>query len=339
VEVTLVNMQCRLAARPVGLPNSTDWAFTEEPVPTPADGELLVRVEYLSIDPAMRTWMNAGRSYVPPVEIGEVMRAAGIGRIVESRHADFAVGDEVYGVFGVQRYALSDIRGVTPVDTTLAPAPVHLGALGISGLAAFFGLLDVGRPEPGQTVVISGAAGSVGSIAGQIARIKGCRAIGIAGGEEKCRWLVEELGFDAAIDYKGGDLRAQLKTHAPNGVDVFFDNTGGEALEAALARLARGGRIVLCGAVSQYNATTEGGGPANYMQLLVTRGSMTGFVIFDYADRYAEGVAQLAKWLQTGELRSHEHIVTGDVSDFPDVLLTLFRGENTGKLVLALPTE
>ncbi|MDT5210144.1 MAG: hypothetical protein QOF67_2559 [Mycobacterium sp.] len=337
--MTLVNMQCRLAARPIGLPNSADWAFTEEPVPTPADGELLVRVEYLSIDPAMRTWMNAGRSYVPPVEIGEVMRAAGIGRIVESRHADFAVGDEVYGVFGVQRYALSDIRGVTPVDTTLAPAPVHLGALGISGLTAFFGLLDVGRPEPGQTVVISGAAGSVGSIAGQIARIKGCRAIGIAGGEEKCRWLVEELGFDAAIDYKGGDLRAQLKTHAPNGVDVFFDNTGGEALEAALARLARGGRIVLCGAVSQYNATTEGGGPANYMQLLVTRGSMTGFVIFDYADRYAEGVAQLAKWLQTGELRSHEHIVTGDVSDFPDVLLTLFRGENTGKLVLALPTE
>jgi NADPH-dependent curcumin reductase CurA len=337
--VTLVNTQCRLAARPVGLPKPTDWAFTEEPVPSPADGEFLVRVEYLSIDPAMRTWMNAGRSYVPPVEIGEVMRAAGVGRIVESRHADFAVGDEVYGVFGVQRYALSDGRGVTPVDTTLAPAPVHLGVLGISGLTAYFGLLDVGRPEPGQTVVISGAAGSVGSVAGQIARIKGCRAIGIAGGEEKCRWLVEELGFDAAIDYKAGDLRAQLKTHAPNGVDVFFDNVGGEALETALARLARGGRIVLCGAVSQYNATSAGGGPANYMQLLVARGSMTGFVIFDYADRYAEGVAQLAKWLRSGELRSREHVVAGDVTDFPDVLLTLFRGENTGKLVLALPAE
>jgi NADPH-dependent curcumin reductase CurA len=179
----------------------------------------------------------------------------------------------------------------------------------------------------------------VGSIAGQIAKIKGCRAVGIAGGQEKCRWLVEELGFDAAIDYKAGDLRAQLKTHAPNGVDVFFDNVGGETLEAALARLARGGRIVLCGAVSQYNAAAAGGGPANYMQLLVARGSMTGFVIFDYAERYAEGVAQLAKWLRSGELRSHEHIVAGDVSDFPDALLTLFRGENTGKLVLALPTE
>jgi NADPH-dependent curcumin reductase CurA len=245
----------------------------------------------------------------------------------------------VYGVFGVQRYALSDGRGLTPVDTTLAPAPVHLGALGISGLTAYFGLLDVGRPEPGQTVVISGAAGSVGSVAGQIARIKGCRAIGIAGGQEKCRWLVEELGFDAAIDYKAGDLRAQLKAHAPNGVDVFFDNVGGEALEAALAGLARGARVVLCGAVSQYNATAAGRGPANYMQLLVARASMTGFVIFDYTDRYAEGVAQLATWLRSGELRSREHVVAGDVNDFPEVLLELFRGENTGKLVLALSPE
>jgi len=337
--VTIVNAQCRLAARPVGLPKRTDWAFTEEPVSSPADGEFLVRVQYLSIDPAMRTWMNAGRSYVPPVQIGEVMRAAGIARVVESRHVDFAVGDEVYGVFGVQSYALSDGRGVTLVDTSLAPAPVHLGALGIGGLTAYFGLLDIGRPEPGQTVVISGAAGSVGSVAGQIARIKGCRAIGIAGGEEKCRWLIEELGFDAAIDYKSGDLRAQLKASAPNGVDVFFDNVGGEALEAALARLARGARIVLCGAVSQYNATAAGGGPANYMQLLVARASMTGFVIFDYADRYAEGVAQLAKWLHGGELRSREHVVAGDVNDFPETLLELFRGENTGKLVLALDRD
>jgi NADPH-dependent curcumin reductase CurA len=336
--VTLVNTQCRLAARPVGLAKPTDWTFTDEAVPNPADGEFLVRVEYLSIDPAMRTWMNAGRSYVPPVEIGAVMRAAGIARVVESRHADFAVGDEVYGVFGVQRYALADGRGVTRVDTTLAPAPVHLGVLGISGLTAYFGLLDIGRPEPSQTVVISGAAGSVGSVVGQIARIKGCRAIGIAGGEEKCRWLVDELGFDAAIDYKAGDLHAQLKAHAPNGVDVFFDNVGGEALEAALARLARGGRVVLCGAVSQYN-NAAGGGPANYMQLLVARGSMTGFVIFDYADRYAEGVAQLATWLGNGELRSREDVIAGDVTDFPDALLTLFRGENTGKLVLALSTE
>jgi NADPH-dependent curcumin reductase CurA len=225
---------------------------------------------------------------------------------------------------------------VTRVDTTLAPAPVHLGVLGISGLTAYFGLLDIGKPEPGQTVVVSGAAGSVGNIVGQIARIKGCRAIGIAGGPDKCRWLVEELGFDAAIDYKAGELRSQLKASAPDGVDVFFDNVGGEVLDEVLRRLARGARVVISGAVSQYNATEAPRGPGNYMQLLVTRSSMTGFVIFDYADRFGEGVAQLAQWLQAGELRSREDVVQGDIDQFPDVLLRLFRGENTGKLVLAL---
>lgn len=334
--MTPVNTVCRLAARPVGLPKVSDWQIGDEAVPTPGEGEFLVQVEYLSVDPAMRTWMNAGRSYVAPVEIGEVMRAGGIGRVVESRHPDFATGNEVFGTFGVQRYAVSDGRDVTPVDTTLAPAPVHLGALGISGLTAYFGLLDVGRPQPGQTVVVSGAAGSVGSSAGQIARIKGCRSIGIAGGEDKCRWLVEELGFDAAIDYKAGDLRKQLRTHAPDGIDVFFDNVGGATLEAALSRLARGARVVICGAISQYNASDELRGPANYMQLLVARASMTGFVIFDYADRYREGVVQLADWLRTGELRSREQIIEGTVADFPEVLLGLFRGDNTGKLILAL---
>jgi NADPH-dependent curcumin reductase CurA len=334
--VTLVNAQCRLAARPVGLPQASDWSYIEEPAPEAGDGEFRVQVEYLSLDPAMRSWMNAGRSYVPPVEIGEVMRAAGIGRVIDSRHPDYEVGERLYGVFGVQRYAVSDGSGVTRVDTTLAPAPVHLGVLGLSGLTAYFGLLDIGRPEPGQTVVVSGAAGSVGSIVGQIARIKGCRAIGIAGGPDKCRWLVEELGFDAAIDYKEGDLRSQLKAGAPDGVDVFFDNVGGEVLDQVLRRLARGARVVISGAVSQYNATEAPRGPANYMQLLVTRSSMTGFVIFDYAARYGEGVTQLAEWLQSGELRSREDIVQGDVDQFPDVLLRLFRGENTGKLVLAL---
>jgi NADPH-dependent curcumin reductase len=331
-----VNTVCRLAARPVGLPKPSDWEIADEPAGSPADGEFLVRVEYLSVDPAMRTWMNAGRSYVPPVGIGEVMRAGGIGRVIDSRQPGFAVGDHVYGFFGVQRYAISNGDGVTPVDTTLAPAPVQLGALGVSGLTAYFGLLDVGRPQPGHTVVVSGAAGSVGSIAGQIARIKGCRAVGITGGEDKCRWLVEELGFDAAIDYKTGDLRKQLKTHAPNGIDVFFDNVGGEVLEAALSRLARGARVVLCGAISQYNAAGELRGLGNYMQLLVARASMTGFVVFDYADRYAEAVLQLADWLRSGQLRSREHVIHGDVGDFPEALLALFRGDNTGKLVLAL---
>jgi NADPH-dependent curcumin reductase CurA len=334
--VTLVNAQCRLAGRPVGLPQPSDWSHVEEPAPEPGDGEFRVALEYISVDPAMRSWMNPGRSYVAPVQIGEVMRAAGIGRVIDSRHPDYQVGEHVYGAFGVQRYAVSDGSGVTRVDTTVAPAPVHLGVLGISGLTAYFGLLDVGRPQPGQTVVVSGAAGSVGSVVGQIARIAGCRAIGIAGGPDKCRWLVEELGFDAAIDYKAGDLRSQLKASAPNGVDVFFDNVGGEVLEHVLARLARGARVVICGAVSQYNATEAPRGPSNYMQLLVARASMTGFVIFDYADRYGEGVSQLAEWLRDGNLRSREHVVQGDIDQFPDVLLGLFNGENTGKLVLAL---
>lgn len=329
-----LNTQCRLAARPTGLPKATDFTIVDEPVPAAADGEIVVEIDYLSIDPAMRTWMNAGRSYVPPVQIGEVMRALGIGQVIASRHREFAVGDWVSGVFGVQNYALSTGAGVAKIDTSLAPATVHLGALGISGLTAYFGLLDIGGPKPGQTVLVSGAAGSVGSIVGQIARIKGCRAIGIAGGEQKCRWLVEEAGFDGAIDYKTVDLRAALKTHAPDGVDIFFDNVGGETLEAALNRLARGARIVLCGAVSQYNDVPHG--PANYMQLLVARASMTGFVIFDYVNRYPEGIAQLAKWLTAGKLHSHEQIEHGDVGAFPAALLKLFNGENTGKLILAL---
>lgn len=335
--MTLTNLQCRLAARPVGLPKPADWHLVDEPAPEPADGQFLVAVEYLSVDPAMRSWMNAGRSYVPPVEIGEVMRAGGIGRVIESRHPGHPVGQHLYGTFGVQRYALSDGVDVTEVDTTMAPAPAHLSVLGIGGLTAYFGVLDVGRPQPGQTVVVSGAAGSVGSIAGQIARIVGCRAVGIAGGMDKCRWLVDELGFDGAIDYKGGDVRQGLRDHAPDGIDVFFDNVGGKILEEALRRLARGARVVLSGAVSQYNTSEAPWGPSNYMQLLVARASMTGFVVFDYADRYAEGLAQLAKWRQTGELRSREDVVHADVDHFPDVLLRLFEGANTGKLMMAFP--
>jgi hypothetical protein len=331
-----VNCQCRLAARPVGLPTASDWQYVEEPAPEPGEGQFLVRVDYLSLDPAMRAWMNAGRSYIPPVEIGAVMRAAGIGTIVKSRDPEFSEGDCVQGVFGAQRYALSDGAGVTRVDTGLAPPPVHLGVLGISGLTAYFGLLDIGRPQPGQTVVVSGAAGSVGSVVGQIARIKGARAIGIAGGPEKCEWLVDELGFDGAIDYKAGDTREQLRAQAPEGVDVFFDNVGGTVLDDVLARLARGARVVICGAISQYNATEAPRGPANYLQLLVARATMTGFVIFDYAKRYPEAFADLARWLESGELRSREHVVSGGIEQFPEVLLKLFEGENTGKLVLAL---
>jgi NADPH-dependent curcumin reductase CurA len=280
--------------------------------------------------------MNEGRSYVPPVGIGEVMRASGIGRVIMSRHSDYAEGDLVSGLFGVQRYALSDgSGGVRKVDTSLAPPPVHLGVLGMTGLTAYFGLLDIGRPEPGQTVVVSGAAGAVGSVVGQIARIKGCRAVGIAGGPEKCAWLTDELGFDAAIDYKNGDVRADLRRHTPDGVDVYFDNVGGDILDEVLRRVARGARVVICGAISQYNAE-QPRGPANYMQLLVMRASMTGFLVFDFAARYSEAIAELAQWLQSGQLHSREDVVRGGLDQFPDVFLRLFRGENTGKLILEL---
>ena len=331
-----VNLQCRLAARPVGVPAASCWEFVEAPAPEPGEGQFRVKLEYLSLDPAMRGWMNEARSYVPPVAIGEVMRAGGVGRVVDSRHPGFAVGDSVFGQFGVQRYAVSDGRGALRIDTSVAPAQVHLSALGMTGLTAYFGLLEIGKPQPGDTVVVSGAAGAVGSVAGQIARIKGCRTVGIAGGPDKCAWLVEELGFDAAIDYKQGDLRAELRRHTPDGANVYFDNVGGETLDEVLRRIARGARVVICGNISQYNADTQPRGPANYMQLLVQRASMSGFLVFDYADRYPEAMAQLAQWRRDGELISREDIVHGGLDQFPEALLMLFRGENTGKLILHL---
>lgn len=329
------NQQVRLSARPSGLPKDSDWELTEEPVPVPGPGQFAVEIAYLSIDPAMRGWMNEGASYIEPVAIGDVMRAGAVGRVIASEHDGFKVGDHVSGVFGVQDYALSDGRGVMKVDPDLAPLTTYLGALGMTGLTAYFGLLDVGRAQEGDTVVVSGAAGAVGSVAGQIAKVKGCRVIGIAGGEEKCRWIVDELGFDAAIDYKAENVAHGLHRDAPDRIDVYFDNVGGEILDAALTRLARGARIVICGAVSQYNAEKMRG-PANYMALLVARASMTGMVVFDWADRYPEAITALAGWLRAGQLISREQVVHGSVGDFPATLLKLFRGENTGKLVLAL---
>ncbi len=328
------NTQVRLAARPTGLPQHSDWDLVEQPLPAPGEGEFLVTISHISLDPAMRGWMNAGASYIDPVEIGDVMRAGAVGEVSASEHPGFAVGDHVYGNFGVQEHALSDGKGVFKVDPSLAPLPTYLGTLGMTGLTAYFGLLEVAKLKEGDTVVVSGAAGAVGSAAGQIAKIKGARAIGIAGGTEKCRWLVEELGFDAAIDYKGEDVRRALREHAPGGVDVYFDNVGGEILDMVLTRLARGARIVICGAVSQYNATEAVRGPSNYLSLLVFRASMTGMVVFDYAARYGEAIAELAGWMREGRLISREHVVEGGVSAFPDTLLKLFAGENTGKLVL-----
>jgi NADPH-dependent curcumin reductase CurA len=328
-----VNRVFRLAARPVGLPTAADFAFSEEPAGEPGDGQILVEIEYLSLDPAMRGWMNDQKSYVPPVKLGEVMRALGAGKVVASKHPGFAVGDHVTGVFGMQAYAVSDGKGVTKVDPRIVPLPVWIGTLGMPGMTAYFGLLDIGKPQPGQTVVVSGAAGAVGSVVGQIARIQGARAVGIAGGPDKCRYLVEELGFDAAVDYKADDFKAALRAACPQGIDVYFDNVGGDILDAALAQLARHARIIICGAISQYNNTTAVKGPANYLSLLVNRATMTGMVVFDYADRYAEAARAMAGWMAAGKLKSKEDIAVG-LENFPEALLRLFRGENLGKLVL-----
>ncbi len=328
------NTQVRLARRPQGLPTDEVWEITTEPVPEPAEGQFVLRTEYVSLDPAMRGWMNEGRSYIPPVQIGEVMRAGVVGQVVASRHPDFAEGAHVVATTGAQEYAVSDGKGVTVVPGD-APLPTYLGTLGMTGLTAYFGLLDVGEPKAGDTVVVSGAAGATGSVAGQIAKIKGCRVVGIAGGEDKCRTVVEELGFDACLDYKSGDLKAGLRREAPNRINIYFDNVGGEVLDTVLPGMAMKGRIVLCGAISQYNA--DGGkmqGPSNYMNLLVNRARMEGFVVFDYADRYGEALTEMAGWLADGSLQSRETVVEGGIRSFPDALLKLFKGENVGKLVL-----
>jgi NADPH-dependent curcumin reductase CurA len=330
-----VNHQVRLATRPTGLPDASTWELTTEPVPEPESGEFVVKMSHLSIDPAMRGWMNDVPSYVPPVEIGAVMRALGVGQVTASEHPDFAAGDHVSGVFGVQEFARSDGSGVTKVDPSLAPLPTYLGALGMTGLTAYFGLLDVGRLKEGETVVVSGAAGAVGSVAGQIAKLKGCRVIGIAGGLEKCSWIVDELGFDAAIDYKSEDVRHALRERTPDRVDVYFDNVGGEVLDAVLTRLALRARIVICGGISQYNAP-QARGPSNYLALIPARASMAGFLVFDYVARYPEAISELAGWLREGKLVSREQIVEGGVQAFPETLLKLFAGENVGKLVLAV---
>jgi len=331
--MAITNHQFRLAARPVGMPKSTDWNYTQEPVRDPGPGEVLVKVLYLSLDPAMRGWMNEGKSYIEPVKIGDVMRAFGAGRVIASQNPGFAAGDHVTGVFGIQEYAFSDGKGLNKADTRLLPLPVYLSALGITGLTAYFGLLEVGQAKAGDTVVVSGAAGATGMMVGQIAKIKGCRAVGIAGGPEKCAYLTKDLGFDAAIDYKNEDVSQALRQHCPKGINVYFDNVGGDILDAALANLARFGRVVLCGAISQYNTTSGIKGPSNYLSLLINSGRMEGFIVFNYASRYGEAAREMAGWMAAGKLKSKEDIVEG-FQTFPGTLLRLFRGENLGKLIL-----
>jgi NADPH-dependent curcumin reductase CurA len=339
--MNLQNRQFRLAARPVGLAKASDWNMTTEPVADPADGQVLVKVLQLSLDPAMRGWMNEGRSYIPPVGIGEVMRAGGIGKVIASKSPGFSAGDLVAGGFGIQEYCLvTDLKrfGLHKIDPSIGTPSQWLNALGMPGMTAYFGLLEVGQPKEGETVVVSGAAGAVGQTVGQVARIKGCRVVGIAGGKAKCDFVVNELKFDACIDYKAGNLRDGLKQHCPKGVDVYFDNVGGEILDLVLARINKHARIVICGAISQYNNTTPVKGPSNYMMLLVARARMQGMVVFDYADRYGEAVRQIAQWMKEGRFISREDVVPG-IENFPATMNKLFSGENFGKLVLKVADQ
>ena len=342
----LINHQIRLASRPEGLPTRSNWSNTCEPVAEPGPGGVLVKTLYLSLDPAMRGWMNEGKSYIAPVEIGAVMRAGGVGKVIASNNPAFAVGDYVNAGLDVQEYCLitqEQVKrsGMFKIDPNLGS---HLGlttwlnVLGMPGMTGFFGLMEVGLPKPGETVVVSGAAGAVGQTVGQVAKIKGCRVVGIAGGQAKCDWVVNELGFDACIDYKNSDVKAGLKEHCPKGVDIYFDNVGGDILDTVLTRITRGARIVICGAISQYNNTTPVKGPANYLSLLVNRARMEGIVVFDYADRYHLGVAELAGYLKDGKMKSREDVVEG-LDTFPETLLKLFNGENFGKLVLQVAKE
>jgi len=335
---SVTNHQIRLARRPVGLPVRADWSFTAEPVAPPGPGGVVVKTLLLSLDPAMRGWMNEGKSYIAPVAIEAVMRAGGIGVVVASESALFAIGDHVSGALGVQEYASFDERQLgrgelAKIDLRIAAPTQWLNVLGMPGMTGYFGLMDVGQPKPGETVVVSGAAGAVGQTVGQLANIKGCRAVGIAGGPAKCEWVVKELGFDACIDYKAGPVKGGLKAHCPKGVDIYFDNVGGEILDAVLTRLNRKARIIICGAISQYNNTEPIRGPANYLSLLVNRARMEGIVVFDYADRYPQAIAEMAAYLKDGRMKGREDVVVG-IDTFPETLLKLFRGENFGKLVL-----
>ena len=333
----LKNQQFRLAARPLGMPKRSDWEQTTEDVRAIDDGEIVVKALYLSLDPAMRGWMNEGKSYIRPVAIGETMRAGGVGVVLESKSDKFAVGDYVSGGIGVQQYwvgaATDKTAGFYKIDPRMAPLTTWLNTLGMPGMTGYFGLLESGLPKAGETVVVSGAAGAVGMTVGQVAKHVGCRVVGIAGGKEKCDFVVNELGFDACIDYKGGDVKDGLKQHCPQGVDIYFDNVGGEILDTVLTRINLKARIVICGAISQYNNTSAVKGPANYLSLLVNRARMEGIVVFDYADRYHTGVAAMAKWMKQGTFKSKEDIVDG-LENFPEALLMLFEGKNFGKLCL-----
>lgn len=326
------NIKAALVARPEGMVKQSDFEIKTEDIKEITDGEILIAVKYLSLDPALRGWMNEGTTYIKGVELGAVMRCFGAGEIIASKHADFKVGDHVSGLLGAQQYCISDGKGLAPCDLALGPLTWHLGILGMPGMTAYFGLLEKGKPQSGETVFISGAAGIVGSTVGQIAKIKGCRVVGTAGTADKCKYLVEECGFDAAINYKEEDVSASIKKHCPDGVHVFYDNVGGPLLDTVLANLGKGARVVICGAISQYNKNPIYG-PSNYMKIVTARGYLTGVIVFDYLKEYPRAVKDISGWMNEGKMKTKEHIVSG-IEKFPSALEMLFTGKNFGKLLL-----
>ena len=333
-----MNKQLLFVKRPKGEADASTWSLETNPIPEIGEGEILVKQHYVSLDPAMRGWMNEGKSYIAPMEIGSVMRAGSVGEVVASKHPKFEVGQYVAGTGGVQQYAVTDGKGFYQVDHKLAPLPMYIGTLGMPGMTAYFGITEVGKVKEGDTVLVSGAAGAVGSIVGQVAKIKGCKVVGIAGGPDKCKYVVDELGFDACIDYKNENVATRFKEVCPKGIDIYFDNVGGEILDIALTRLRMNARIVICGAISQYNNKTKIKGPSNYLSLLVNRASMTGMVVFDYADRYKEGAQILGGWMAQGKLKSREDVYAG-IENFPETYNRLFSGDKMGKLVLKVIEE
>jgi NADPH-dependent curcumin reductase CurA len=331
-----VNRQWRLVRRPRGMVKETDFTWTEGPVPEVGEGQVLVRNLFLSMDPTQRGWM-ARDTYIPAMAIGDVVRSFGVGQVVGSRHDGYRPGEIVQGGVGWQDYVLTDGGGLLPIAKLPkgVDIPLAMSVLGLTGVTAYFGLLEVGRPRAGETVVVSGAAGATGSIVGQIAKIQGCRVVGIAGGPDKCAWLTGEAGFDAAIDYKADDVGRRLAELCPEGIDVFFDNVGGEILDAALANLAMRGRVVICGAISAYNEKVPPPGPRNYLSLLVRRGRMEGFLVLDYRERASEAVAALSGWVREGRLRYAVDLQEG-LEKAPATLLRLFEGKNRGKQLLKI---
>jgi len=336
---TLINRAWKLAARPQGRFKPGDFRLDEEPVPDLADGQVLARVVYLSLDPTNRGWANATATYLPPIPLGSVMRGFGLGIVEASRHPALRPGDYVQGMLGWQAYAAVDGAAVTRFERQPGiPLDAYPAVFSYIGATAYFGLLDIGRPKKGETIVVSGAAGAVGSLAGQIGKILGCRVVGIAGSDEKCQWLTGELGFDAAINYKRESVLRRLKQHCPNGIDVCFENVGGEILDAALALVNERARIALCGLISQYNEAVPPPGPRFFGNVLIKRARIEGFIILDYATRFPEAFAALGKWMSQGLLRYRTDIVDG-LEHAPIAINRLFDGANTGKLLVRVSDD